>query len=136
MHLLRNPLRDSSAPTDHRDIGQIAANQTIDGLPVVNRTKTMISPFADIIKTPTYSENSGAQTGYAVEIEDDSAPHGYRLLGRVSERYLLMTNREIYDIAQEVAEGSGLPWQPGRAFWDGARFALTVDFGDEVSADV
>ena len=131
-----NQLRDTAARVQHRDIGSVAANQGVDGLPVINRTKTMISPFAEIVKTPTYSENSGQHTGYAIEIEDDAAPHGFRHLGNVSERYLLMTNAEVYNLAQEVAEGSGLPWQPGRAFWDGGKFAVVLDFGDEVSQDV
>ena len=131
-----NPLRDPAARVQHRDLAAIAANQTLDGLPVINRTKTMISPFAEIVKTPTYSENSGQHTGYAIEIEDDAAPHGYRHLGNVSERYLLLSNAEVYDLAQEVAEGSGLPWAPGRAFWDGGKFAVVLDFGDEVSQDV
>ena len=129
-------LRDRSAPTHHRDLGAIAANQIIDGLPVINRTKTMLSPFAPILKTPTYSENSGQHTGYAIEIEDDETPHGFRHLGNVSEKYLLLSNQEVYDLAQEVAEGSGLPWSPGRAFWDGGRFAVVLDFAQDVSEDV
>lgn len=135
MKLLTNPLRDRSARTEHRDIGAIAPNQTIDELPIVNRAKSMLSPFAEIIRTPTFSENSGQQTGYAIEIEDDTSPHGWRHLGNVSERYLLMTNAEVLALAQEVAEGSGLPWSPGRAFWDGSKFAVVLDFGDEVSQD-
>lgn len=131
-----NPLRDTAARTEHKDLSQIAANQTVDGIPVVNRTKTMISPFAPIVKTPNYSENSGQLAGYSVEIEDDSAPHGFRHLGAVSGRYLLMTNREVADLAFEVAEGSGLPWAPGRIFWDGGRCAVVVDFGPDVSQDV
>ena len=134
--ILPNPLRDPNARVEHRDLAQIAANQLIDDLPVINRTRSMLSPFAEIVRTPTFSENSGQRTGYALEIEDDSSPHGYRHVGNVSDRYLLMTNAEVYDLAQEVAEGSGLPWSPGRAFWDGGKFAVVLDFGDEVSQDV
>ena len=136
MNTLSNPLRDPSARVEHRDLSGIAANQVVDGIPVVNRTKTMLSPFAEIVKTPTFSENSGQQTGYAVEIEDDHAPHGFRHLGNVSESYMLMTNREVTDLACEVAEASGLPWSVGRAFFDGGRYAVVVDFGPDVSQDV
>ena len=133
---LRNPLRDPSARTEHRDLGQIAANQLVDGLPVVNRTKTLISPFAPIIKTPNLSENSGQLAGYSIEIEDDAAPHGFRHLGNVSERYLLMTNAEVRELGLEIAESSGLPFTESRAFFDGGRFAWVCDFGAEVSQDV
>ena len=136
MNTLSNPLRDPAARVHHRDLGSVAPNQTVDGLPVVNRTKTMLSPFAEIVKTPTYSENSGQQTGYAVEIEDDAAPHGYRHLGNVSERYLLMTNAEVRALGLEIAESSGLPYAESRAFFDGGRFAHVVDFGEAVAQDV
>lgn len=129
-------LRDPEARTQHRDLGSIAANQTIGGLPVINRTKNLLSPFAEIVKTPNLTENSGQLAGYSIEIEDDTAPHGFRHLGNVSDRYLLLTNREVTDLAYEVAQSSGLPWTPGRAFWDGGRYAVVVDFGEEVSQDV
>ena len=131
-----NQLRDTSARTEHRDLSKIAANQVVDGIPVINRTRSLISPFAPIIKTPTFSENSGTQTGFAIEIEDDSVPTGFRHLGNVSERYLLLTNAEVSNLAMEVAEASGLPWSVGRAFWDGGKYAVVVDFGESVSQDV
>ena len=136
MHTLSNPLRDPATRVEHRDLAHIAANQVVDGIPVVNRTKTLLSPFVEIVKTPTFSENSGQRTGYAIEIEDDAAPHGFRHLGNVSESYMLMTNREVTDLACEVAEASGLPWSVGRAFFDGGRYAVVVDFGPDVSQDV
>ena len=129
-------LRDPAARTQHRDLAHIAANQTLDGVPVINRTKTLISPFADIVKTPSYSENSGQLTGYSVEIEDDAAPHGFRHMGNVSERYLLMTNAEVRALGLEIARASGLPFRETRIFFDGGRFAHVVDFGDEVAQDV
>lgn len=133
---LRNPFLDTATPVAHKDIAAIAANQVVDGLPVINRTKPRISPFADIVKTPSYSENSGHLTGYSIEIEDDASPGGYRPLGTVSERYLLMTNAEVRALGLEIAEASGLPYAESRAFFDGGRFAYVVDFGREVAHDV
>ena len=130
-----NALRDKGVRTEHRDLSKIAANQIVDGIPVINRTKSMISPFAPIVKTKTYANNSGNHTGYAIEIEDEATPTGFRHLGNVSERYLLMTNREVTDLACEVAESSGLSWSIGRGFWDGGKWAVVIDFGDEVSQD-
>lgn len=136
MHTLHNPLRDPDARVEHKDLAQVAANQIVDGLPVVNRTKTLISPFAPILKTPNYSENSGQLAGYSIEIEDDAAPHGYRHLGTCSERYMLMRNSEVRELGLEIAEGSGLPFTESRAFFDGGKFAYVVDFGEDVAQDV
>ena len=133
---LHNPYRDTAARTEHKDLGQVAANQVVDGLPVINRTKNLLSPFAPIIKTPCFSENAGNLTGYAIEIEDPDAETGFRHLGNVSEKYLLMTNAEVRAVGLEIAEGSGIPFTESRGFFDGGRFAHVIDFGPEVSQDV
>lgn len=122
----------------HRDLGEIAATET-DGI-TINRTKHRISPFVPIIKTPTYSENSGTHTGFAVEIEDVESQTGYRHVGNVSKDYLLLTNEEVRSLALEIALQSGMPFRESRIFWDGARFCHVIDFlereeiepGDEV----
>src|SRR5690606_17077111 len=61
-------LDEREGPVMHRDLGHIEVTG-IDGI-TINRTKSGISPFVPIIKTPTYAENSGNHTGFAVEIED------------------------------------------------------------------
>ncbi len=119
-------LDDSLGLVSHRDIGHIAVTD-IDGI-TINRTKTGISPFVPILKTPTYSQNSGTPSGFAVEIEDPSAPTGYRHVGSVSQNYLLLSNEEVRDLAVEIAFQSGMPFKESRIFWDGARFCHIIDF--------
>ena len=131
-------LDDSLGLVSHRDIGHIAVTD-IDGI-TINRTKTGISPFVPILKTPTYSRNSGTHSGYAVEIEDASAPTGYTHVGNVSQNYLLLSNEEVRDLAVEIAFQSGIPFKESRIFWDGACFCHIIDFleteavepGDEI----
>jgi hypothetical protein len=124
---------------EHRDLGQIAVTE-IDGI-TINRTRSGISPFVPIVKTPTYSENSGNHTGFAIEIEDPDSKTGFKHIGNVSANYLLLTNEEVRNLAVEIAHQSGLPFRESRIFWDGARFCHIVDFpearesieaGDEV----
>ena len=124
----------------HRDLGDIAVTASGDdglGGITINRTRRGISPFVPIIKTPTYSENSGTHTGYAVEIEDDDSATGYRHVGNVSRNYLLLSNEEVRELAVEIAMQSGLPFKESRIFWDGARFCHVVDFlGSDVTEEV
>ena len=129
-------LRDGSRRAEHRDLAAIAPDGVVDGVEVINRTKSGISPFAPIVKTPNYAENSGNLTGYSVEIRDDSADTGYRHMGNVSEKYLLLPNSEVRALGLEIAEASGLPYRESRVFFDGGRFAHIVDFGEEVAHDV
>lgn len=131
-------LAESTGEVSHRDLSDISVTD-LDGI-VINRTKTGISPFVPILKTPTHSQNSGTLSGYAVEIEDDASPTGYRHVGNVSKNYLLLSNEEVRELAVEIAVQSGLPFKESRIFWDGARFCHIVDFleteevedGDEV----
>ena len=126
-------LDESAGPVLHRDLGQIAVTD-IDGI-TVNRTKTGISPFVPILKTPTYSQNSNTLSGYAVEIEDDASPTGYRHVGNVSRNYLLLSNEEVRELAVEIAMQSGLPFKESRIFWDGSRFCHIVDFLETEAVD-
>ena len=119
-------LDDSLGLVSHKDIGHIAVTD-IDGI-TINRTKTGLSPFTPILKTPTYSRNSGTHSGYAVEIEDPTATTGHRHVGNVSASYLLLSNEEVRDLAVEIAFQSGIPFKESRIFWDGARSAHVIDF--------
>ena len=124
-------LDEADGPVLHRDLGDIEVTASgADGLGAItiNRTKGGTSPFVPIVKTPTFAENSGNLTGYAVEIEDPDSTTGYRHLGNVSAGYLLLPNDEVRALALEVAVRSGLPFKESRIFWDGARFAHVVDF--------
>jgi hypothetical protein len=124
----------------HRDLGDITVTATGDdglGGITINRTKSGLSPFVPIVKTPTYSEHSGTHTGYAVEIEDPESETGYKHVGTVSKNYLLLTNEEVRELAVEIAMQSGLPFKESRIFWDGSRFCHIIDFlGEEASEEV
>jgi hypothetical protein len=129
-------LRDHARRVEHRDLSKITPDQIIDGVEVINRTKSGISPFAPIVKTPNHAENSGNLTGFSVEIRDETTATGYRHMGNVSEKYLLLPNSEVRALGLEIAEASGLPHTESRVFFDGGRFAHVIDFGEEVAHDV
>ncbi len=126
-------LAESTGEVSHRDIGQIEVTD-LDGI-TINRTKTGISPFVPILKTPTHSQNSGTLSGYAVEIEDTSSPTGYTHVGNVSKGYLLLSNEEVRDLAVEIAVQSGIPFRESRIFWDGSRFCHILDFLETESVE-
>ena len=124
-------LAESASPVEHRDLGQIEATE-LDGI-TINRTKSGLSPFAQIVKTPTHSENSGNLTGYAIELEDPDEKSGYRHVGNVSANYLLLPNAEVRALALEIASRSGLGFRESRIYWDGSRFLHVIDFDERES---
>ena len=128
----RVQLAAPTRPADHVDLSAIAVTD-LGGI-IVNRAKGGIDPFTPILKTPTYSQNSGTPSGYAVEIEDAAEPTGYRHVGTVSESYLLLPNEEVRALAVEIAIRSGMPFEESRIFWDGSRFCHIIDFTDHSEA--
>ena len=126
-------IEEAASPVLHRDLSQIEVND-LDGI-TINRTKSGISPFVPIIKTPNYAENSGNLTGYSVEIEDPETKTGYRHIGNVSKNYLLLSNEDVRALSVEIAMQSGLPFKETRIFWDGSRFLHVIDFEASESLD-
>ena len=129
-------LDEAGGPDLHREVSSVEPTHVLAGpwdeVEVVNRTKTALSPYAPIVKTENYAENSGNLTGYSVEVEDPSVPTGYRHLGNVSSSYLLLSNLEVHEVAMEVAARSGLDYRPSKVLWDGGRYMEVVEFHDVV----
>ena len=132
-------LDERAGPVLHRDLGSVPVTDAdADGLGAItiNRTKSGLSPFTPIIKTPTYSEHSGTLSGYAVEIEHPDSETGFRHVGNVSKSYLLLPNAEVRELAVEIALQSRMPFRESRIFWDGSRFCHVIDFLDREAEDL
>ena len=111
----------------HRDIASIAATE-LDGI-TINRTRSKLDPFIDIRKERLVDRLSGAPSkSFGIWVPDPEADQGWKSMGTVSENYLLLTNKEVRQLALEIAEQSGLDYKESRIFWDGARFAHIIDF--------
>lgn len=127
-------LGESTGVVAHRDIGRIEATE-FDGI-TINRTRSKIDPFIEIRKERLVDQLSGAPSrSFGIWVPDPEAAGGWRDMGTVSENYLLLTNREVRDLALEIADRSGVSYSESRIFWDGARFAHIIDFrgiGEEV----
>ena len=130
-------LGERDGRVEHKDIGAIEATE-LDGI-TINRTKSKIDPFIDIRKERLVDRLTGAPSrAFAVWVPDPDAPEGWRDMGTVGESYLLLTNREVRQLALDIAGKSGLAFREARIFWDGARFAHVVDFvetKEEVAID-
>ncbi|HMB90717.1 MAG TPA: hypothetical protein VKP65_07710, partial [Rhodothermales bacterium] len=81
-----------------------------------------IDPYVEIEKAPLFTPDQMQSRGYAVRIEDDKKDSGWREVGLVSEDYLLVPNRQVRDMALEIAGRSGEAWHESKVFFDGKRF--------------
>ena len=120
-------LDQKEGAVEHKDISSIEATE-LDGI-TINRTKSKLDPFIDIRKERLVDRLSGAPSkSFGIWVPDPEADQGWKSMGTVSENYLLLTNKEVRQLALEIAEQSGLDYKESRIFWDGARFAHIVDF--------
>lgn len=124
-HTVRMDEADGRA--EHRDLAEIAPT---DGI-LINRTRSGISPFVRIRKERLVDQLTGAPSrSFGIWVEDPESDSGWRDMGAVSERYLLLPNADVRRLSLEIAEASGLAYEESRLFWDGSRFAQIIDFVD------
>lgn len=114
------PIAETIGTVSHSDI------RSLEGDKLINRTKNDISPFVEIRKTPSFTQG-GNLTNYGIEYVDDDK---WKLAGSVSPNYLLVENREIDRLAQDILDMSGMDYELNRMFWDGGRFAAIYDLLD------
>lgn len=120
-------LDEREGKIEHRDLAHIAPTE-LDGI-TINRTKSKISPFIDIRKLRLVDQLTGAPSkAFGIWVPDPDSEGGWKDMGTVSENYLLLTNKEVRDLALEIADRSGHEYKESRIFWDGARFCHVIDF--------
>jgi len=93
---------------------------------VINRTKKKISPFARIEKKASFTDSRNL-TGYGVELDTGE---GMKLMGTVSPNYLLIPNKDVMSLAEEILFASPYEHELRRVFFDGGRFAAIFDLKD------
>lgn len=94
-------------------------------------------PYAPIEKTPLYAADQMKSKGYSVRLQDEEAETGWKEVGLVSEDYLLVSNREVRDMAIEIAHASPFEWNEEKVHFDGKRFSYALvantGYGREIS---
>ena len=100
---------------------------------------------ASIRKVPLSSNDGIKSTAWAVQREDMietktettviNAPI-WNEVGIVSNKYLLIPNKQVVELANDIADNSGLKWTEDKTFWNGKQFMYSLvakDYTEEVS---
>ena len=95
-----------------------------------------LSPYAPIEKVPLQTTDGMRSRAFTVRIADDQAETGFREVGTVSEDYLLVPNRDVRDMAEEIARRTGHEFVTARTLFDGRRFALALAFPTALAVEV
>jgi len=86
-------------------------------------------PFAPIERVLLSAPDQDPKS-YSVRIEDPDAEKGWREVGISPPGHLLVTNQELYCMADEIASRSPFEWRGIRLFFDGRRFAYALSTDD------
>ena len=79
--------------------------------------------YAPIRKVPL-DYNGIQSSAFSVQMEkvDDNLKTKWNEVGVVGNKYLLIPNKEVKLLADDIAAESGLNWEPLRTFFDGRRY--------------
>ena len=98
--------------------------------PVISNLGGKLDPFVEIHKQPTFLP-SGKQSGaFSVTLGESE-----KEVGIVKENYLLVENKQISEIGQNIMSDSGIDFQPDKVFFNGKQFReiyVAKDAGLEV----
>lgn len=95
-----------------------------------------IGPYAEIEKAPLFASDSMRSRGYSVRLAAPQASAGWREVGLVSADYLLVPNRQVRDMALEIATQTQMDWKETKVVFDGKRFVYTLIAEPKVYAEV
>jgi len=99
-----------------------------------------LNPYADIKKVPLYGANNGANvqsSAWSVHLNDNmSLEKPWQEVGIVGKDYLLVSNKEIVEMVEEVIDTSDLELRKDKMFWNGKQFMQFYKAIDEIDAEV
>lgn len=99
------------------------------------------NPYAEIKKEQLAYGNSMMSKAYGVKIEKPLSEESYTTkpwaeVGIVSSDYLLVPNRDMVHMAEDVMTSSPLIFQEEKQFWNGKQFFKSWKCLDEIDAEV
>ena len=79
-----------------------------------------MNPYTEIEVTPLFSKDGMKSNGKSVRIKNEEE---WKEIGVVSPNYLLVHNRKVKDVVDQLARYSPYKiWKPKKQFFDGRRF--------------
>jgi hypothetical protein len=95
-----------------------------------------ISPFTDIQKEQLAYGGFMKSKAYGVKIKTNNIEKPWAEVGIVSSDYLLVPNKKIVTMAEEIMNKSDLNFEPEKQFWNGKQFFASWQCLDEFDAEV
>ena len=100
------------------------------------------SPYADIKKEQLAYGQGMKSKAYGVKIAGTNTNNlgdpyeAWQEVGIVSSEYLLVPNKTMVQMAEDVMASSTLEFEPEKQFWNGKQFFQSWKCTDEIDAEV
>ena len=97
----------------------------------------LIEPYAEIEKKPlVYDDNRAISSGYGVTIKTTDSEKQWEEIGIVSPNYLLVPNKQVKDMADEIIDASNYNFTPHKTFWNGKQYMTSYSVEDHNFGEV
>ena len=95
-----------------------------------------LNPYSEIKTEPLVTEQSGIrvnkQSVLNKQPNKETGIDEWKGVGTVSNNYLLINNKDVKDVAWQIADSTDMSWGEGKTFWDGKRFMYTLKTTESV----
>ena len=96
-----------------------------------------LNPYSEIKKVPLYGGSNIQSSAWSVHLNHNmNVGKPWHEVGIVGKDYLLVTNKEIVEMVEEVIKVSDLNLEKDKMFWNGKQFMQSYRAVDEIDAEV
>ena len=96
------------------------------------KVKPKLDPYADIRKVPLVGTDGTSSSAFG--IQTDTGKKGkskWQEVGVVRDDYLLVSNQQVFDMANHITQESPLKWEVKKEFYNGKSFGLYYTATDQ-----
>ncbi len=95
-------------------------------------TKPKLDPYADIRKVSLVGTDGTSSSAFAIQTDTGkSGKSKWKEVGVVRDDYLLVSNQQVFDMANHITQESPLNWEVKKEFYNGKSFGLYYTATDQ-----
>ena len=96
------------------------------------KVKPKLDPYADIRKVPLVGTDGTSSSAFAIQADTGKSGKGkWKEVGVVRDDYLLVSNQQVFDMANHITQESPLNWEVKKEFYNGKSFGLYYTATDQ-----
>tara|TARA_Y100000034_G_C6745273_1_gene330974 strand:- start:21 stop:809 length:789 start_codon:yes stop_codon:yes gene_type:complete len=86
-----------------------------------------LDPYSDIQKRPLNYEDGMRSSGYGIRIHNPNSEDLWDEIGQVSSNYLVVPNKNVKEMAEDIINDTDWEWEEGKNFWNGRQYMVSYN---------